>query len=466
MEVIQDLKKERKKLLMEVEGLLSLLAKPILVIDPGGQVVHANIASETIWRYSQVTLANKNIIELVNAPFLLELIKKGNPLREYPLELLDADGKNHSYTCRMHPLFVEKQVEGAILQFTEYVEQEAKEKSKKYVTRYTFDDIRGNSQDIIALKERAEKVAKGDSTILIRGESGTGKEVLAQAIHGASLRKDAPFVALNCAAIPESLLESELFGYEEGAFTGAKKGGRAGRFEIANGGTLFLDEIGDMPLYLQAKLLRVLQERRVERVGGAESIKVDVRVMAATHKDLESMISLKLFREDLFYRLNVIPLYVPPLRDRNEDLYELIYFFMSSFGKRFGKEPKRFSSQALQKMFQYPWPGNVRELENVVEYVIHLEMNELITVSSLPESIQNGKEDEEVPIPQKVRTPRIGIFAELEIEKTEEQLIIEAIRQYGNSTEGKRKAAEALGISLSTLYRKLHKIQRKRFLSK
>jgi transcriptional regulator with PAS, ATPase and Fis domain len=185
---------------------------------------------------------------------------------------------------------VNKKVEGAVLQLTKRILAPSVDKHKKYATRYSFADIRGSSDVMTALKVQAEKVAKGNSTILIRGESGTGKEVLVQAIHTASNRQKGPFIAINCAAIPESLLESELFGYDEGSFTGAKKGGKPGRFELAQGGTLFLDEIGDMPLFLQAKLLRVLQERRVERVGGSESIPIDVRVIAATHKDLDVQI--------------------------------------------------------------------------------------------------------------------------------------------------------------------------------
>ncbi|WP_126429437.1 sigma 54-interacting transcriptional regulator [Brevibacillus marinus] len=454
---------ERRRLLQEVEGLLSLIHEPVLVIDAAGKVVHANQAAEQVWKYSQIILVNKTLPDLVASANLYELTRRGKPLRDCPVEIIDATGCTYPYACLIHPLFVERKVEGAILQFTKRVWSAEGEKNCRYVPRYSFADIRGNSPNIVALKEQALQVAKSDSTILIRGESGTGKEVLAQAIHQASPRRQGPFVAINCAAIPESLLESELFGYEEGAFTGAKKGGKPGRFELAKGGTLFLDEIGDMPLHLQAKLLRVLQERRIERIGGAESIRVDVRVIAATHKDLETMIVRQQFREDLFFRLNVIPLYVPPLRERKEDLYDLIQFYMKWFGQRLGKEPKRFSASALKALFAYHWPGNIRELENVIEYIVNLEIGDLVTVSSLPASIRQAQapETEAAGEMGPVRARQPDELPELAIRKSEEHLILQALSRYGKSTEGKKKAARALGISLATLYRRLAKLKQR-----
>ncbi|MGG1659991.1 sigma-54 interaction domain-containing protein [Brevibacillus sp. NRS-1366] len=460
--------KERKMLLQEVEGLLSLITLPILVVDTTGQVIHANPAAEHVWQRSQVVLLNQTLQTLVDTPKLLAFVKKGKPLRDFSVELTDGSGKRHPYLCRLHPLFVDRSVAGAILQFTIQVLESDREKKRRFVTRYTFEDIRGHSPAIIALKEQAKKIAKSDSTVLIRGESGTGKEVLAQAIHVSSDRRNGPFVAINCAAIPESLLESELFGYEEGAFTGAKKGGKPGRFELALNGTLFLDEIGDMPHYLQAKLLRVLQERRIERVGGSESIPVDVRLIAATHKDLESMIASGQFREDLFYRLHVIPLFVPPLRKRKEDLYDLIQFYLKWFGDRLGKEPKRFSTQAMKCFMDYHWPGNIRELENTLEYIVNLEIGDLVTISSLPASIRENQGNEEIlSTPQQHLPPSVQTSKNQEsvpegaLEQTAEHLIVEAIQRFGKSTEGKRKAAEYLGISVATLYRRLQKMNRK-----
>ena len=224
--------------------------------------------------------------------------------------------------------------------------------------------------------ELAKKVAPSSSTILILGESGTGKEVLAKYIHFCSKRKG-PFVTINCAAIPEELLEAELFGYEKGAFTGAIKS-KPGKFEIANKGTLFLDEIGDLSLKLQAKLLRVIQEKQVERLGSDHSIKVDVRILAATNKDLEKEVQEGRFREDLFFRLNVIPIKLPPLRERKEDIPLLTQFFLKRICEREGIEEKKLTSQAIKALLNYPWPGNIRELENFIERVVILSENNII----------------------------------------------------------------------------------------
>ncbi|KYD13240.1 hypothetical protein B4119_4127 [Parageobacillus caldoxylosilyticus] len=311
-------RKERLRLLREIEGLLSFITDPVLVVDAEGNIIHTNSATEQVLQRSQIMIIQKNVTDFVESKPLLQYVKQGKPVANLHVRIVSSGGTNHYFSCRLHPLLVDTQVEGAILFLTKPVLRQEQEKSSRYGTRFSLDDIIGSSSAITALKEQARKIAKSESTVLIRGESGTGKEVLAQSIHRLSHRSNGPFVAINCAAIPESLLESELFGYEEGAFTGAKKGGKPGRFELAKGGTLFLDEIGDMPLYLQAKLLRVLQERRIERVGGTKSIEVDVRIIAATHKDLESMIANNQFREDLYFRLNVIPLYVPPLRERKE----------------------------------------------------------------------------------------------------------------------------------------------------
>ncbi|WP_027414749.1 sigma-54 interaction domain-containing protein [Aneurinibacillus terranovensis] len=468
MNDIDSLKKERKRLLQEIEVLLSMISTPILVVDQQGNVIHTNMFAEKVWGRSQITLINKHILELINSAKLIEFVRQGKPTIDLPVEIKDSMEVFHPYACRLHPLIVSKQVEGAVLQFTKQFLVPSVDKQKKYATRYSFADIRGNSPVITALKAQAEKVAKSDSTILIRGESGTGKEVLAQAIHGASQRQKGPFVAINCAAIPESLLESELFGYDEGSFTGAKKGGKQGRFEMARGGTLFLDEIGDMPLFLQAKLLRVLQERRVERIGGSESIPIDVRVIAATHKDLETMIANQQFREDLYFRLNVIPLSIPPLRERSEDLYELIQYFMKRYGERLGKENKRLSSQALKRLFDYHWPGNVRELENVIEYIVNLEIGDLVTISSLPSSMRHQEGPDE-PFEKTLTLPAKRSshdYSLLKIEESEAYLIEQALRRYGTSTEGKRKAAQALGMSVATLYRRLQKISREKKFSK
>ncbi|MGL5513638.1 MAG: sigma-54 interaction domain-containing protein, partial [Sporomusa sp.] len=246
-----------------------------------------------------------------------------------------------------------------------------------------------------------------------------------------------------CAAIPEALLESELFGYEEGAFTGARRGGKPGKFELADGGTLFLDEIGDMSLALQAKLLRVLQERRIERVGGLETIAIDVRIIAATHKNIEAMVRTGEFRSDLYYRVNVFPLYIPPLHCRREDILPLAEAFLTKYCAIFNKSIALTDERVRNALLSYDWPGNVRELENIVEYLVNVETSSVISLSSLPQRIRQQEMSQSGPL---------GIMPLAELEKA---AIRNALTRFGTSTEGKIRAAEALGISKATLYRKL-----------
>ena len=249
----------------------------------------------------------------------------------------------------------------------------------------SFDSIISRSTAMEKIKKRALQVASSNSTVLITGESGTGKGLLARAIHKESPRCSKPFFSVNCAAIPETLLESELFGYERGAFTGAEKNGKLGKFQLADKGTLFLDEIGDMPLHLQVKLLSCLQNRQVDPVGAVRPVDVDVRIIAATNKDLEEMIRQNQFREDLYFRLNVIPLYIPPLRERPEDISMLVQHIIMKFSMAMGKAVTGIEADAMDVLLSYSWPGNIREVENVIEYAINMEQSDTITVDSLPE---------------------------------------------------------------------------------
>ncbi|MDM5228790.1 sigma 54-interacting transcriptional regulator [Cytobacillus sp. NJ13] len=309
--------------------------------------------------------------------------------------------------------------------------------------KYSLDDILGKSSQIQSLKEKVKMVAASDISVLIRGESGTGKELFAHSIHQLSNRSHQPFVKINCGAIPEQLLESELFGYEEGAFTGAKKGGKKGKFQLADGGTLFLDEIGDMPLNMQVKLLRALQEGEIESVGSTSTVKVDVRIIAATNRPLEKMMEEKRFREDLFYRINVVPFMVPPLRDRMEDLSFLIDSFINKITKKSGKRISSISDEVIEKFHQYSWPGNIRELENVIEASIHLTSSEMITIESLPDYM---KESAVYPVGKKNLKDIL--------EETEKRILTQSLSKYNND---RIEAAKALGISKSSMYEKLKK---------
>lgn len=289
-----------------------------------------------------------------------------------------------------------------------------------------------------------KQVADTKTTIMIYGETGTGKELASKAIHSLSNRKNKPFIKVNCAAIPETLLESELFGYEKGAFTGAAIS-KPGRFELANGGTIFLDEIGDITPLMQVKLLRVMQEREFERLGGTETIKVDVRIIAATNKDLKELVKKEVFREDLYYRLNVVTLELPPLRERKEDITALSEYFLLKSAQISGRSKKTLSQDAIDKLIYYNWPGNIRELENIIERCVVITPGELIKTEDLPEYIINYTEDKEEELQYKLNSA---------VDNAEREIIIKILKECdGNRT----KASEVLGISRRSLHRKIIK---------
>ena len=311
--------------------------------------------------------------------------------------------------------------------------------------RYTFSNIIGQSQAILRTKGLAERAAQGKATVLLRGESGTGKELFAHAIHAASTRHDQPFVRVNCGAIPAELLEAELFGYEEGAFTGAKKGGKPGKFELANRGTIFLDEIGDLPLAMQAKVLRVLQEKEVERVGSNRLQQLDIRVIAATHRDLEKMIGEGEFRRDLYYRLNVFTVTIPPLREREGDVLLLSEHLLAKFQHELGLSFRKLDRWVVELFQLYAWPGNVRELQNALERAINVAEGGMIQLKDLPLYLQDleGRRGNTALQP-----------LALELAEAERKAILKALKTTGGN---KTNAAEILGIHRTNLYRKMEK---------
>jgi len=316
--------------------------------------------------------------------------------------------------------------------------------------RFAPQNLIGHSDSMRRILDLIEKVADSDSTVLIFGETGTGKELVARAIHYRSNRMDKPLVPINCAAIPGDLLESELFGYEKGAFTGAHKT-KAGRFELADGGTLFLDEIGEMSPQLQVKLLRVLQERSFERLGAVKSIQVDVRIVAATNRDLEASIREGKFREDLYYRLSVIPIHIPPLRDRREDIPVLIEHFLENFNKQKKKEVEGITPRAMEALVQYSWPGNVRELENLVERLVVIKRAGTIDLDDLPEKIRGADFEDNLP---RIFLPEDGIQLDAAVHRLEKELIIQALKR----TNGvKKEAARLLGMKRTTLIQKMRR---------
>ena len=321
---------------------------------------------------------------------------------------------------------------------TVYLQEEIK-------TEHNFEEIIGQSAPIRQLLRKIEQVAPTETTVLIQGETGTGKELLARAIHDRSRRKDRPLVKVNCGSIPSGLVESEIFGHEKGAFTGATQR-RIGRFELASGGTIFLDEVTELPLDTQVKLLRVLQEGEFERVGSSTTIKVDVRVIAATNRDLKEVVANGTFRSDLFYRLNVFPLAAPPLRDRKGDIPLLINFFLSKFGKKLGKEVRGVSQQAMQSLVNYSWPGNVRELQNVVERAVVLANGPIIQMDeSMPRSESPASES-----------------AVYTLEQIERNHILRVLNETKWVIHGRKGAAEILDINPSTLRSRMEKLGIKR----
>jgi transcriptional regulator with PAS, ATPase and Fis domain len=324
---------------------------------------------------------------------------------------------------------------------------------------YTFDNIVYKSQQMKKVIQHSKEIANSPSTVLITGQSGSGKELLAQAIHNSSNRKKGPFIAVNCGAIPKNLIESELFGYEDGSFTGAKKGGRAGKFELADGGTIFLDEIGEMPLEMQVTLLRVLQENCITRIGGKKSIPINVRIIAATNKDLKKEIKKGTFREDLFYRLSVIPIKIPPLKDRIGDVPVLIDYFLNIKSNKLKKEIPNISDSLYKKMISYCWPGNVRELENCVENIVNLNGKTTFEID-FDECTCMTRDNLGNLIKPKTTTSShsYNTFNENEevipLKELEKNAIIKSISLCkGNMS----KAALKLGISRNTLYNKIKK---------
>ena len=361
------------------DSLMTYYETGIITFSAKGFILHYNRTAERLLGESGRLAVGENVLNLFTQPAIREAIINLKPMQPKQIRIHGLDWLvkvvvGGASSAQIQYLMFEKVHETAL-------KRSGLKKQvigQGYTARYCFDDIQTHSDAMNKLKDIAARSALSESAILITGESGTGKELLAQAIHNASPRKDSPFVAVNCAAVPESLIESELFGYDEGAFTGARQGGKAGLFEMAHSGTVFLDEIGEMPVHLQARLLRVLQEKEITRVGGQRVISVDVRVIAATHRNLRDLIAEGTFRRDLYYRLNVIPLQIPPLRERPEDVPLLCQTFMRRIGAGY-----RLSGAAAECLQKHDWDGNIRELQNYTEYFQNLNKT-VIEASDLP----------------------------------------------------------------------------------
>lgn len=428
----------------------------VLVIDSDTTIVYANEAYAKILGVPVSKVLGRRLDRIEPKAAAIEVLRTGKPSSggDY-LDSLSIDVVGSSF-----PLYNGKNIIGCVSTFkniTDVVELNRELQQTKGVADYlkeqleqweqlplSFKEYVGQNSNVKETLVLAAKVARTDSTVLIRGESGVGKEVLARAVHNSSRRKDKPMIKVNCAAIPENLIESELFGYEDGAFTGAKRGGKLGKFELAHTGTIFLDEIGDMSFTMQAKLLRVLQEKEFERVGGTKTIKVDIRVIAATNRDLESMIKNGDFRRDLYYRLNIVPLNLTPLRERKDDLLALAKTFLDQYAREVGRE-LTLSPQVVRAFQEYDWPGNIRELQNVLEHASIVSSGMTIELFHLPAQI--------VPTKNKQLKVDEGPYNVKEVvASVEKEMILSALATYNNN---RTKAMNALGFSRRVFYDKL-----------
>ena len=450
--LMEEEKTEKIKLLAkELEIVLDAVDRGIVAVDAEGKIMHFNIKAAQLFRLDEKSVMHRDIGEILS-----EINFNDLRIRNISIKNKEFTYKKESYRVRgiygVNPIIVGVNTVGFVFTFSNISEALNVVNDVIGSTIETeFHHIIGESQDLERVKEEARMAAESPSTVLIQGESGTGKELFARAIHFQGSRGRAPFIPINCAAIPEQLLESELFGYEEGAFTGAKRGGKAGKFELANKGTIFLDEIGDMPLHLQAKLLRVLQESAIEKIGGTEYIPIDVRIIAATNKNLEQKVIEGEFREDLYYRLNVIPLNIPPLRDRMEDIDILVDSLLKKCNRKLGKRIDAIGAEALRILRNYPWPGNVRELENTIEYAVNMCSGNEISEEDFPKRLKAEEDIEQDRVHGKIMT----------IQELESREIKKALRFCEGSKQPIDQAAELLGISRATLYRKIKEYQLK-----
>lgn len=434
----------------QLTTLFDTVQEGIIAVDRNGKIVNINAAAAKMLQVSQKPVLGKELALLLSGLPLADSLTTGHDVFNREAFRL-IRGQRVYYVATVKTWLGGTEVWGAVVTLREMAEV------KKIVSNlstqehcFSFEMILGDSPALAKAKQEAAQAAAGNVTVLIQGESGTGKELFARAIHNASARRDKPIIAINCAAIPEALLESELFGYEEGAFTGARRGGKPGKFELADGGTVFLDEIGDMSLSLQAKLLRVLQERKIERVGSTETTAIDVRIIAATHKDIEAMVRQGEFRQDLYYRINVFPLQIPSLRQRRQDLPLLIERFLARYRDKMAKNVEGIDADAYACLLEYGWPGNIRELENTIEYLVSIADGKIIEQRHIPQRILIAGKTAQPGSPVQAQPTRLLTIAELE-----KRAIMSAIEQFGLTMRGKAQLTQVLGISKATLYRKL-----------
>lgn len=442
----QILNRKLKYKSIELKTIIDAVDEGIIAIDDKKEILCINKRAKKILSIGGRNVQGKNLDKLLPQNSVTEVLRKNEDI-ENQEEVLNIKGRDFRFLLSAKPIIFNHKKAGAVATFKDFDElHRSILKINESSNSITFNDILGESPPFVRSKKQANRVAKEDVTVLLIGESGTGKELFARAIHNASLRKKEVFMPINCGAIPDSLIESELFGYEKGAFTGANPKGKIGKFEMANKGTIFLDEIGDIPLHMQVKLLRVLQERKIVKVGGVSPISVDVRVIAATNKNLWKMVKAGEFREDLYYRLNVIPIEIPPLRERPEDILLLAKKFLDRYSNIYEKDIRTIAKRAQKLMLEHSWPGNVRELENLIEYGVIFEKGKSLSDTTLLKKLPNKLNGKQKP----------GTSLKEMVAEYEKNVITNKLKRYGNDLKAKEKIAEELDISLPTLYRKLN----------
>ncbi|WP_240649041.1 sigma-54 interaction domain-containing protein [Anaerosphaera multitolerans] len=454
-ELIEYIEKEQNREIKSLYKLIEKISEGIYITDGNANTIFVNEAYEYISGTNRDLFLGKNMHEVVKEGLIdksatLDVIKYK---KEITMNQVLNNGKSVLITGT--PIYNEnKKIDKVVtivrdITTLNQLQEEVLEKQKrinklKYIVGEE-NDLVYRSRIMEKIAQRAKKVSVYDTTVLLTGETGVGKDVIAKLIHKVGNRKDKPFVEINCSAIPRTLMESELFGYEPGSFTGASKHGKKGVFELANQGTIFLDEISEMSIDLQAKLLKVIQDKKIVRIGGEKSIDIDVKIITATNRNLEERIKEGKFREDLYYRLNVIPIYIPPLRERKEDIIVLLDYFLEEMKGMYGEE-KRFSEEAMKILYDYNWPGNVRELRNLVERLYILTMNDIIDKDDLPDNILNI---ENIDCISKYG----GYTLKNAVENLEKSLIENAIK----NTNTLKDAAKYLGMDPSTFTRKKQK---------
>ncbi|MDH3973425.1 MAG: sigma 54-interacting transcriptional regulator [Deltaproteobacteria bacterium] len=440
----KDSKEKEESYKSNLEAIYKSVNEGIITVDTDFKIIELNKAAESICGLTRKDIGKKyNTLARPCGSGCTEILKRAVTIKKpgevHRIECHRSDRQNQLVTITTSPLIYEKgDYAGAVMVISD--ETRLAELERDLKARKSFKNMIGESQKMQALYDLIENISKVDSTVLIIGESGTGKELVAQALHyGNPLRNGKPLIFINCAAIPENLIESELFGHEKGAFTGAISL-QKGKFELASGGTLVLDEIGDMPLTLQAKLLRVLEQSEIQRVGGKEIIPINTRVIASTNRDLRKKVKEGMFREDLYYRLRVIELTMPPLRERMTDINLLARHFIEQFSKKFKKTIKGVSSEVLKAFMDYRWPGNVRELEHILEHAAILCNAPVITIDDLPRQFLSDSRSEEAAPPSR--------------EDKEDDRIRHALKK---TKWNKTETAKMLNMDRSTLYRKMQK---------